>query len=68
MTVRATLLASIALGILGGAAAFAADEGWIDLSRDLSAWQEPTGEWFLAGDAKLNPQNARRLVGVPGAG
>jgi hypothetical protein len=50
------------------ATAEAAQDGWIVLSDDLKAWQEPTGEWFLAGGARVDPQNDRRLVGEPGRG
>jgi len=39
------------------------DGDWIDLS-DLSAWKPPTGTWFTAADAGLNPDNRRLLVGL----
>ncbi len=52
-------------------AARAGDEGWTDLSsgpKALDAWKAPTGDWFVAGDAKTDPKDPRRLVGEPGQG
>jgi hypothetical protein len=49
----------------------AADEsGWITLSDSLDGpqWRQPTGLWYVAGDAKLNPENDRQLVGSDGKG
>jgi 3-keto-disaccharide hydrolase len=49
----------------------AGDDGWIDLSsgpKALDHWQAPTGDWFVAGDAKTDPKDPRRLVGEPGEG
>jgi hypothetical protein len=69
---RANLIAAVlATALLGSVAAQAADRpqnGWYVLSQDLKAWQEPTGQWFTAGGAQIDPKNRRRLVGEPGAG
>ena len=43
-------------------------DGWIDLSNDLKAWKEPTGEWFMASSVGIDPKNNRRLMGQPGKG
>jgi hypothetical protein len=40
------------------------DAGWIHLTK-LDAWKKP-GKWYLAEDVKLDPDNARKLVGKPG--
>ncbi len=50
------------------AAAPAANDGWIVLSDDLTAFQPPTGKWYIAGGARMNPKFERRLVGEPGRG
>ena len=51
-------------------AAQAQDTEWTDLLGDhgLAAWRQPTGGWFVAGDAGIDPQHPRRLVGVSGKG
>jgi hypothetical protein len=41
---------------------------WIVLSDDLGLFKDPTGTWFIAGNAKLKPENAKLLVGEPGHG
>jgi hypothetical protein len=46
----------------------AAGDGWIVLSGDLKAFQPPTGQWFIAGNARMDPKNEKRLVGEPGRG
>jgi hypothetical protein len=46
----------------------ATDDGWIELSHDLQAWQEAVGEWYQAGDARIDPKNSRRISGKPGHG
>jgi hypothetical protein len=47
-----------------------ADEGgWIDLlATDFEAWKGPAGDWLIAGDAGLDPQNPKRLAAKPGTG
>lgn len=43
---------------------------WTELigGRGLAAWRRPTGAWFVAGDARVDPKDPARLVGTPGAG
>ena len=36
-------------------------DGWLVLSEDLSAFQEPMGKWFVAGDARMDTKDDRRL-------
>lgn len=62
------LLASVLLipGVL--AAADAGNDRWIRLSDDLAAFQQPTGDWFIAGNARMAPDNEKRLAGEPGEG
>jgi hypothetical protein len=60
------IIANVVLGCGLAAAPEAAADGWIVLSNDLKAWREPSGEWFIAGDAQVDPKNDRRLVGKPG--
>jgi type 1 glutamine amidotransferase/HEAT repeat protein len=36
--------------------------------RDLSAWREPTGDWFVAGDAMSNPKDEKLLAAKRGTG
>jgi hypothetical protein len=36
--------------------------------KDLSTWQKPTGDWVIAGGAKTDPANPKRLVTTPGTG
>lgn len=43
--------------------------GWTDLSaKGLEPWATPTGEWFVAGSAALDPQNPKLLATKPGRG
>ncbi len=37
-------------------------------TKDLSAWQDPTGQWQIVGDVKLDPQDPSKFVNVPGTG
>ena len=41
-----------------------ASEGWQGLSDDLSAFQKPTGQWFVAGNANMDAKNDHRLTGT----
>jgi len=50
------------------AAADDATDGWITLSKDLAAFQEPTGEWFTAKQVQVDPADDHRLKGEPGQG
>ncbi len=61
-------LAIICLAGSLAASASGASDPWIVLSNDLSGFRQPTGFWYLAGGAKINPQNDRRLIGEPGRG
>jgi hypothetical protein len=62
----ATIFTLLAFGFVRFASA--ADADWIDLSKDLSAFQEPTGEWFTAATVQVSPDNDRRLTAEPGQG
>lgn len=46
------------------------EKGWTLLIGDdpLAAWRKPTGGWLEAGDARIDPKNARKLVPVDGKG
>ena len=45
------------------------DEPWIDLSGGgLESWVGPTGDWFVAGSAAMDPQNPKVLATRPGTG
>ena len=46
----------------------AADFDWVDLSKNLSAFQEPTGDWFTAASVLISQDNDRRLMAEPGQG
>jgi hypothetical protein len=50
--------------------ATAEEPGWVVLIGDheLEAWRKPTGNWFVAGDARLDPGDATRLAAVSGRG
>lgn len=63
-------LVSAALIAMITAAAGPADDEPIVLSRNLdkTVWRSDPAAWFIAGDAKLDPKNPRRLVGTEGAG
>ncbi len=43
---------------------------WIELtgSMGFDAWKLPHGTWFVAGNAKTDPKNAKKLVGESGSG
>lgn len=48
---------------------FAADaDGWVVLSSDMNAFQSPTGEWFTAAAARVDPANENRLASERGSG
>jgi hypothetical protein len=34
----------------------------------LEHWREPTADWLIAGDARPDPKNAKRLIAVDGSG
>jgi hypothetical protein len=56
--------------VAAGIPARAEDRGWRSLTgeNELEAWRRPTGSWFVAGDAKPDPSDPLKLVGVPGRG
>jgi hypothetical protein len=58
------------LAVSSGGVSGGEDDRWVELIGDqgLAAWRKPTGDWIVAGDAQLDPGNARRLVSKPGGG
>ncbi len=58
-------LSAFVLAAQPGWAAAATEEGWTKLGAD--AWRQ-SEEWLKAGDAMLNPDTGRFLVGKPGSG
>ena len=67
----AAALLALALPLLvAEARADEPDDGWIVLSESLSGdfWRTPTGAWYEAGDARLDPEDPKRLAGEPGTG
>jgi hypothetical protein len=58
------------LAWLVASSAVAAEPGWIALSDSLDGpqWKQPTGLWYVAGDATLHPENDRLLAGKDGDG
>jgi hypothetical protein len=65
MNVFAAILVSAALS---SALPAPAQDGWTVLSEDLTAFEKPTGQWYLSGGARMNPKFERRLLGEPGHG
>jgi len=63
---RLPLLAALLLPALA-AATPAAEAEWTDLTN-LDVWQGKTDGWVVAGGAKTDPKNERRLVPEPGKG
>lgn len=63
------LVATMLLWPLGRIAG-ASEDGWPPLAAadNFGAWHQPTGEWYSAGDAMLDPSDPKRLVGKPGTG
>jgi len=63
-------LAAAMLLLPVGSAARAGEEGWTSLGADddFAVWRQPTGDWYTAVDAMVDPDNSRALVGKPGAG
>jgi Domain of Unknown Function (DUF1080) len=62
---------SAALAVVVSASALATnDSEWIELigEHSLDAWRKPAGDWLIAGDAALDPANAKRLTAKPGTG
>jgi len=63
-------LASTVLLLLPGRTAVADEGGWTALGADdnFGVWHQPTGDWYEAGDAMVDPNDNRRLAGKPGTG
>ena len=70
MLCQATCLLAAVVAALDSTAEVAqpAEPGWIVLSDGLDAWQEPSSAWVIAGDARVDAENERCLVGEPGEG
>ena len=68
--ITACVRLSLLLVVLIAPAAVGREEGWVVLSEQLSSevWDTPTGAWYVAGDAKLDPENEKQLAGLPGSG
>jgi len=65
----AFFVARLVMGVcLAASPGKAEEESWIVLSDDLASWQAPTGQWFIAGGAAMDPANERRLTSQPGRG
>ncbi|MEA3368698.1 MAG: DUF1080 domain-containing protein [Planctomycetota bacterium] len=64
-SVRCRLPAAALLVLLLGQATAAGEGGWTRLGPD--AWHNRE-KWYPAGDAMLDPDNPKRLVGKPGTG
>jgi hypothetical protein len=60
----------LSLLLLATTACPAADEGWKDLfgDRPFENWRSPSDQWIIAGDAKLDEKNPRKLAAVQGTG
>jgi len=56
--------------LAGPILATAEEPGWVTLIGDheLEAWRKPMGNWFVAGDARLDPGDPSRLSAVRGRG
>jgi len=56
--------------LLLGRAATAGEDGWTPLGADdhFGVWHQPTGDWYVAGDAMVDSSDSKRLAGKPGAG
>jgi hypothetical protein len=51
------------------AVSLAAKPAWTELAgKDLAAWKKPTGQWFVAGGAGLDPKDPKRLAATLGQG
>ena len=63
-------LAATILLLLLCQAARAGEDGWTPLGPDdnFAAWHQPAGDWYVAGDAMLDPNDPKRLAGKPGTG
>lgn len=68
LVLKAIILLASTFGPAGSGRAQEAK--WIELtgSMGLDAWKPRHGTWFIAGNAKLDPANPKRLLGEPGSG
>ena len=64
------LFLTAAMLLLSSQTVRAGEDGWTKLgvNDNFGAWHQPTGDWYVAGDAMVDPHNSRRLVGKPGIG
>jgi hypothetical protein len=65
-----TIAALALLAAVSSTLALAGESAWIDLigSDELDAWEGPNDGWIVAGDAALDPEDARALAAKPGRG
>src|SRR5688572_27123767 len=58
------------LCLLWIAGSFHVQDGWTELIGDagLDSWRKPTGAWLAAGDASLDPSDAKKLAWKEGKG
>jgi hypothetical protein len=65
-----THLSLLAVLLLTARPGLAAEEGWKDLLGDSpkDAWRHFAEQWVIAGDAKLDEKNPKKLAAVPGKG
>ncbi len=68
LSMGSTFLAAAMLLVSLGRASAADDGGRPPVSDDFAVLSQPTGDWYEAGDAMLNPDQNRLLVGKPGTG
>ncbi len=63
------VLAAALLPLIGPAVG-AGEDDWTPLGADdnFGAWHQPTGDWYVAGDAMVDPSDNKRLAGKPGTG
>jgi len=67
-----TLFALLALGLPMANVGYAvpaaeADETCL-VGSDLGSWRAETGDWLIAGEAKMDPADSKRIATAPGAG
>ncbi|MHC4177730.1 MAG: 3-keto-disaccharide hydrolase [Planctomycetota bacterium] len=65
---RTILLLAATMLLFPVRAARPAEEGWTTLGADVNfaVWNQPTGDWYVAGDAMVDANNNRRLAAKPG--
>ena len=63
--VQIVFILATAMLLLAGQTARAGEEGWTKVGAD--AWHN-SDKWYVAGDAMLNPDTPRLLLGKPGKG